>query len=76
MAVIIVSVVLITVALYLLAGAIFSIFFLARGLKKIDEGTHGSTVGFRIIIIPGCIVFWPLLLRKWLNAIKKNNEPG
>jgi hypothetical protein len=65
MLVTIVSVIFIAIAVYLFAGIVFTIFFLAKGLSKIDEGVHGSSWGFRIIIIPGCIVFWPLLWRKW-----------
>jgi hypothetical protein len=53
------------IAAYLFAGIVFTIFFQAKGLSKIDEGVQGSSWGFRIIIIPGCIVFWPLLLKKW-----------
>lgn len=64
----IVSIVFICIAVFLLAGVVFTFFFLARGLQKVDEGAHGSTIGFRIIIIPGCVVFWPLLLRKWTKT--------
>ncbi|MBD0298058.1 MAG: hypothetical protein ICV84_23160 [Flavisolibacter sp.] len=45
-------------------------FFLARGLQKIDEDVPGSSWGFRIIIIPGCILLWPVLLRKWIRIAK------
>ena len=66
-----VTVILAAVALYLVAGIIFTIIFQLKGLSKIDEGTHGSSWGFRIIIIPGCIVFWTALLRKWMKANKE-----
>lgn len=64
----IVTVILMVIAAFLSAGILFSVFFLARGLKVVDEGAHGSSIGFRIIIIPGIIVFWPMLLRKWIRA--------
>jgi len=64
----IVSFFLIAIAVYLFAGIVFTIFFQAKGLSKIDEGVHGSSWGFRIIIIPGCIIFWPVLLEKWIKA--------
>jgi hypothetical protein len=70
MLVTIVTTLLIILAVFLLAGVLFVFFFLAKGLQKIDEGVHGSSVGFRIIIIPGCIVFWPVLLRRWLQVIR------
>jgi hypothetical protein len=43
---------LIIAAIYLALGVIRHS-FLMKGLNKIDEGAHGSTIGFKIIIIPG-----------------------
>jgi hypothetical protein len=63
----IVSLMFIAITVYMVAGFVFTIFFQIKGLSKIDEGVHGATIGFRIIIIPGCIVFWPVLLRKWVK---------
>ena len=71
----IISLLLIAIATYLLAGMVFTIFFQAKGLSKIDDGVHGSSVGFRIIIIPGCIVFWFVLMKKWINAKKNIMNP-
>ena len=62
-----VEILLIIAAIYLLGGVLFVIPFLMKGLNKIDEGAHGSTIGFKIIIIPGVIVFWPVLLAKWMK---------
>jgi len=45
--------------------------FIVKGVDVVDEGAHGSSLGFRIIIIPGVIVFWIVLLRKWIK-IKRN----
>jgi len=63
----IIEIILIVVGIYLLLGVLFVIPFLLKGLTKVDEGTHGSTIGFKIIIIPGVIVFWPVLLSKWMK---------
>ena len=63
-----VEIILIIVAVYLLVGVLFVIPFLMKGLNKIDEGAYGSTIGFKIIIIPGVIVFWPVLLSKWMKS--------
>ena len=62
-----IEIILIIVAVYLLLGVLFVIPFLMKGLNKVDEGAHGSTIGFKIIIIPGVIVFWPVLLSKWMK---------
>jgi hypothetical protein len=61
-------------AVYLCTGFVFSIPFVLKGVDTMDEGAHGTGWGFRLIIVPGCIVFWPLLLRKWIKA--KKNTPS
>jgi hypothetical protein len=65
---------LIIVLIYLLLGVLFVIPFLMKGLTKVDEGAHGGSIGFKIIIIPGVIVFWPVLLRKWIKKITAENR--
>jgi hypothetical protein len=70
---IIVTVILLIAACYLAAGLLFAVPFVLKGVMRIDEGAVGSGWGFRLIIIPGTIVFWPLLLKKWINAVKKND---
>lgn len=57
--------------IYLGAGLIFSVPFILKGAAKIDEGAKSSGWGFRIIIIPGTVVFWPYLLKRWKNAKNK-----
>ena len=63
-----VEILLIIAAIYLLLGVLFVIPFLIKGLNKVDEGAHGSTIGFKIIIMPGVIVLWPVLLSKWMKG--------
>jgi len=67
---IIIYIILVIVAVYLFAGLVFAIPFVLKGVNKIDESAHESKWGFRIIIIPGTIVFWPLLLKRWLKVSK------
>ncbi|CAN5727043.1 hypothetical protein BH10BAC3_BH10BAC3_05440 [soil metagenome] len=66
----IVNIFLSAVAVYVLIGVVFTVLFIFRGLQKVDEGTHGSTLGFKLIIIPGCIALWPVLLRKWIKPTR------
>lgn len=62
------------ILIYLICGLIFALAFVMKGAEKIDEDAHASTIGFKIIIIPATMVFWPILLKKWLNASKKNHH--
>jgi hypothetical protein len=62
------------IAIYLAGGFIFSIAFITRGVDKIDEAAHGASLGFRIIIIPGTMLLWPVLLKKWLKSTNANHH--
>ena len=55
-------------ALYLVAGVLFAFFFLIKGIQKVDTAAYGSGWGFRLIILPGVITFWPVLLTKWIKV--------
>ena len=70
-----VQILLVIVAIYLACGFVFMIPFIIKGVNVIDEGAHGSSIGFRIIIIPGTVVFWPLLLRKWIKMKPHQTSP-
>jgi len=62
------------VGIYLIAGFVFALVFVFKGVEAIDEGAKGSTIGFKIIIIPATIVFWPFLLIKWISASKNRSH--
>jgi len=60
---------LILLAIYLACGFLFAIPFVVIGVKKIDpHAAHGSW-GFRVLIFPGTLTFWPLLLHRWLKGV-------
>jgi len=53
---------------YALLGALFATAFVTRGVQRIDSGARGTGIAFRLLLIPGTIAFWPLLLRRWLSG--------
>lgn len=71
---IILKLILAAAALYLILGLLFALLFIIKGVEKVDEGAHGGSLGFRIIIIPGIMVFWPLLLKKWIKISKQTSH--
>ncbi|MFN0022957.1 MAG: hypothetical protein ACKVS5_03575 [Parvularculaceae bacterium] len=54
------------VAAYLAIGAIFAALFAAGGAARLDRATKGASAGFRLIIVPGAALLWPLLLVMWI----------
>jgi len=68
------AVFLISLGVYLACGLVFAIPFALIGAKKIDpHATHGSW-GFRVLIVPGAIALWPLLLRRWASGVHEPPE--
>ena len=60
--------------IYLICGFVFALAFVFKGAQAIDEGASDSTIGFKIIIIPASMVFWPLLLIKWIRVFKNQSH--
>jgi len=56
-------------ALYMALGVVFAIAFVCTGVKRIDSQAVGTGFGFRILIFPGSVAFWPLLLSRWARGI-------
>ena len=55
---------------YAAAGILFAIAFVTIGVSRIDSVAKNSTVGFRLIILPGSALLWPLLLRRWIEKVR------
>jgi hypothetical protein len=59
---------------YLACGLILAIPFVLMGVKKIDpHAAHGSW-GFRVLIVPGAMALWPVLLRRWASGVHEPPE--
>jgi len=58
----VVGLVLIVVAVYLALGLVFAVPFAAAWVGKIDPAARGSGWGFRLMIVPGSAVVWPVLV--------------
>ena len=52
--------------LYLALGLLFAMAFVWKGAGRIDPAAGASGFGFRLAILPGSALLWPLLLRRWL----------
>lgn len=53
-------------SLYFALGFIFAIVFLVSGVGRIDPAARGAGIGFKLIIMPGLCLFWPLMLYRWI----------
>jgi hypothetical protein len=63
-----VTVLLSLLGLYVAVGIFFAIPFVLRGVNRLDPHAANGTWGFRMLIIPGTVFLWPLLLRRWMSG--------
>ena len=59
---------------YLALGALFAVWFAARGVTKLDDAARETGFGFRFIIFFGAAVFWVLIVRRLVNGEKRPVE--
>lgn len=52
---------------YVIMGLAFSLFFYFKGAKILDEGTTNTPWHFKLIILPGVILFWIVLFTKLIR---------
>jgi len=53
--------------LYFAIGLLFGIWFVIVGASKLDEGVKGTPWHFRLILLPGSILIWSILLFKLIS---------
>lgn len=59
---------------YLFAGLLFSALFIVFGVQRVDPDATGLNLGFRLIIVPGLCIFWPLFAVRWFKGKKTPTE--
>jgi hypothetical protein len=65
---------LILLGAYLACGLVVAIPFALLGAQRIDPHAAQGSWGFRLLIVPGAMALWPLLLRRWFKGIAKPPE--
>ena len=55
---------LLALGLYLLIGIVFYFPFIRSGVHKIDDGVRSAPLFMKILIFPGTVALWPILLKK------------
>lgn len=52
---------------YLLIGLLFGLWFVFKGVGKVDTATKSASWGLRLLWLPGSMAMWPVLLRKIIS---------
>lgn len=52
---------------YQLAGLLYGGWFVAFGVSRFDPAARGTSAWFRLLLLPGCVALWPVLVVRWLS---------
>jgi len=53
---------------YAALGLLFAAVFVVAGVQRLDSGAVGARIGFRLLMLPGAVALWPMLLCRWLRG--------
>jgi hypothetical protein len=53
--------------LYFGIGLLFGVWFVITGASKLDKGVVGTPWHFRLMLLPGSILIWSILLYKLVS---------
>ena len=62
------------IGIYLVLGVLFAIAFMTMRLKHSDPDAEQATWGFRLIVLPGVILMWPALAKRWVTGVSTPQE--
>lgn len=60
--------ILLLAGIYTGAGLLVGVWLIAFGLGRLDPAARGAGLGVRLIILPGLVALWPLMLHRALCA--------
>ncbi|MCB0518812.1 MAG: hypothetical protein H6577_19075 [Lewinellaceae bacterium] len=58
---------------YLIVGLLFAAWFVAKGVNTVDGGMKHTSWGVRLLLFPGSVLLWAVLLKKYLKAKSLDN---
>lgn len=56
------------IEIYTVVGFVFAMYFALAGVQRLDPLARRTTVGFRLLILPGAAALWPLLLLRLFRS--------
>ena len=59
---------------YFVIGAAFAFVFLSFGLRRLDPDRRVGSVRFKLLIAPGIVVLWPVMIVLWAAGAESNDE--
>lgn len=52
-------------------GLVVALAFVTLGVGRVDPGARGFAPLFRLLILPGSVALWPIVVREWFVARRR-----
>ncbi len=56
-------------------GMLVAIPFLLFAVGRVVDGAVGSSIAFRLVVLPAATLLWPVLLRLWITSRTGDQHP-
>lgn len=63
------SIIVTALTAYMVLGLIVAPIVVFLGARHLDPAARSGTIGFKLLILPGMMVFWPLMLSRWVRGM-------
>ncbi|MFG0327684.1 MAG: hypothetical protein ACF8SC_10510 [Phycisphaerales bacterium JB037] len=63
------------IAAYAGVGLAVGLAFVSVGVSRVDEAMGGTHWSVRILLLPGAVAVWPIVLMRWFGARGAKGEP-
>jgi hypothetical protein len=60
---------------YLGCGLLFAVGFVTLGVGRVDVAARDTSLGFRLLLLPGTAACWPFLAVRWVQTCRQGNHP-
>jgi hypothetical protein len=57
--------------LYLEVGLAVALLFAAYGVDRLEPSARGGSILFRVVILPGATLLWPVLVRRAFRTLRR-----
>jgi hypothetical protein len=58
-------------SVYLMIGACIALLFVTFGVARVEPSAKGGSLLFRLLIVPGATLLWPLIATRWIRAFMR-----
>lgn len=62
------------VVMWCTVGVLVAVPFLAFAAGRVVEGTAGSSLAFRLLMVPATALLWPVVLHRWITAGRRERQ--